>query len=130
MIVRHFDVVGIALLPAEADAPLVIDANAMLASAIARQSFQPIGRWNPQIVQALSDIELYQLAPRKAVQFGGKVAQELALKEPLGVLVAEGLDHEPIITQDAMVGKLRFRPTRQKEMLQSVRRKIPLIGRA
>ena len=130
MIVRHFDVVGVALLPTEADAPLVIDANAMLASAIARQSFQPIGRWNPQIVQALSDIELYQLAPRKAVQFGGKVAQELALKEPLGVLVAEGLDHEPIITQDAMVSKLRFRSTRQKEMLQSVRRKISLIGRA
>jgi len=102
----------------------------MLASAITRQSFQPIGRWNPQIVQALSDIELYQLAPRKAVQIGRKVAQELALKEPLSVLVAEGLDHEPIITQDAMVSKLRFRPTRQKEMIQSLRRKIPLIGRA
>lgn len=103
MIVSHFDVVGVACLPTEADAPLVIDANAMLASAIARQSFQPIGRWNPQIVQALSDIELYQLAPRKAVQFGGKVAQELALKEPLGVLIlgvliVEGLDHNPIIT--------------------------------
>ena len=128
MIARHFDVVGIALLPAEADAPLIIDANAMLVSAISRQSFQPIGRWNPQIVQALSDIELHQLAPRKAVQFGRKVAQELALKEPLGVPVAEGLYHESIITQDAMVGKWRFRPTRQKEMLQFVQREIPLIG--
>jgi len=98
MLVRHFDVVGVVLLPTEADAPLVIDANAMLASAIARQSFQPIGRRNPQIVQALSDIELYQLAPRKAVQFGGKVGQELTLKKPLGVLVVEGLDHYPIIT--------------------------------
>jgi len=130
MIVRHLDIVGVAFLPTEADAPLVIDANTMLAKAIARQSFQPIGRWNPQIIQALSDIELYQLAPRKAVQFGGKVAQELALKQPLGVLVTEGLDHEPIITQDAMVGKPRSRPTRQKEMLQPERRKILLIRRA
>ena len=36
------------------------------------------------------------------------MAQELTLKEPLGILVVEGLDHEPIITQDAMVDKLRL----------------------
>jgi hypothetical protein len=78
----------------------------VLTGTIARQSFQPIGRRNPQIIQAFSSIELDQLAPREAVQVGGKVAQELALKESLGVLVAEGLDHAPIITQDAMVGKL------------------------
>ena len=102
----------------------------MLAKAMTRQSFQPIGRWNPQIIQALNGIELYQLTPRKAVQFGGEVAQGLALKKPLGVPVAGGLDHEPIVTQDAMVGKPRFRPTRQKEMLQPVRCKISLIGRA
>ena len=130
MIVRHFDIMGVAFLPAEADAPLVIDVNAMLAKAIAGQSSQPISGRNPQIIQALSDIELYQLAPRQAVQFEGKVAQELALKEPRGVLVAKGPDHEAIITQDAMVGKPRFRPTRQKEMLQPVRRKILLIGSA
>lgn len=41
--------------------------------------------------------------------FRRKVAQELALKEPLGVLVVEGLDHDPIITQDAMVDKFRLR---------------------
>ena len=80
----------------------------MLTDTIARQLFQPIGGRNPQIVQALSGIELDQLAPREAVQIGGKVTQELALKEPLGVLIVEGLDHGLIITQDAMVGKLRF----------------------
>ena len=37
------------------------------------------------------------------------MAQELALKEPLSILVVEGLDHDPIITQDAMVDKLRLR---------------------
>jgi hypothetical protein len=33
------------------------------------------------------------------------MTQELALKQPLGVFVMEGLDHSPIITQDVMVDK-------------------------
>jgi hypothetical protein len=108
VIVRHFNIVGVAILPAEADAPLIVDTNAVLTDAIARQSFQPIGGRNPQIVQALSSVELDQFAPRDTVQVGRKVAQELALKEPLSVLIIEGLDHGLIIAQDAMVGKLRF----------------------
>ena len=63
MVIRHLDVVGIAILPAKAYAPLVIDANAVLSSPIPRQAFQPITRWNAQVVQAFSSINLHQLAP-------------------------------------------------------------------
>ena len=67
MIVRHFDLVGITFLPPEANSPLVVDADAMLSSTIARKAFQPISWRDPQIVQPFSDIKLDQLAPGQAV---------------------------------------------------------------
>jgi hypothetical protein len=63
MIVRDFDFVGVALVPTETDAPLIVDADAVLSSTIAGKSFQPIRRWYAQIVQPFSDIELNQFAP-------------------------------------------------------------------
>ncbi len=44
MIVNNFNIVGIAITPDKAQAPLVVNPYAMLASPIARQRFQPIAR--------------------------------------------------------------------------------------
>lgn len=109
MIVRYLDIVCISFKPAEADTPLVVDADAMLTSAIANEAFQPICRRDAQIVQAFRDIELNQLTPSQAMQFRRETTYELALKDPLSVLVTEGSDHERIITQDVMVDKLQRR---------------------
>ena len=67
MIVRYFDIVGVTLLPPEADAPLVVDADAMLASTVTREPFQPVSRRDTQIVQPFGDIKLNQLAPGQAM---------------------------------------------------------------
>jgi len=42
MIVNNFNLVSIVFLPAEADAPLVIDSDRMLADAVAFESLQPV----------------------------------------------------------------------------------------
>jgi hypothetical protein len=44
MIVDYLDIIHTVSLPAEADAPLVVDSNAVLAFAIATECFQLIAR--------------------------------------------------------------------------------------
>jgi hypothetical protein len=94
MVVRHFDIMSIAFIPAETDAPLVVDTDAVLAAAIARKRLQPICWRDAEIIQTFSDIKLNQLAPRDPVQLRRKMAQELALKQPLSASVPKRLNHE------------------------------------
>jgi len=49
VIVDDFDVMRIAIAPAEADAPLAVDADAVLSFAIALQRFQPVARRRLQV---------------------------------------------------------------------------------
>jgi hypothetical protein len=51
VVIGDFDVVGIAIFPAEADAPLLVDSDTELAEPVAFESFQPIGGRNFQILQ-------------------------------------------------------------------------------
>ncbi len=46
MIIDDFNIVGMTCLPSEADAPLLIDPDAILSSSIAGQLFQTVARWN------------------------------------------------------------------------------------
>jgi hypothetical protein len=51
MVVYDLNVVRIALAPAKANSPLIVDPDAVLAFPIAPQGFQPIP-WQPQIPEA------------------------------------------------------------------------------
>jgi len=51
VVVRDFNVVRVAVVPAEADAPLVIDPDAPLARAVAFQRLKPVAGWNTEILQ-------------------------------------------------------------------------------
>lgn len=53
MVIYNLDIVGIAISPNEADAPLFINANAMLTNAISGQLLEAICRWNAQIMERL-----------------------------------------------------------------------------
>jgi hypothetical protein len=48
--------------PAEADAPLVVDADAHLAGTMPLKDLQPISGWISQILQGRRGIQLAQLA--------------------------------------------------------------------
>lgn len=57
MVVHDFHIIRIAILPAKANTPLLIDAYAVLAPPIAVQLFQPIGRGYAQRTQVGCGIE-------------------------------------------------------------------------
>ena len=61
MVVRDFHVVCIAVTPSEANAPLVIDADAVLALSVPRQLFEPIAGRHTQILHAARVVEHAQL---------------------------------------------------------------------
>jgi hypothetical protein len=50
-------------LPFEADAILIIDPNAILASPVTSQALKPIARWHGQISQPTHPINLIELPP-------------------------------------------------------------------
>ena len=62
MIVHDFHIVGIAVAPNKADAPLVVNADAVLSFSIAFQRFQVIAWWRLQIAKFGGDIQLPQLS--------------------------------------------------------------------
>lgn len=58
MVINNFNGVCIAIFPGEADAPLVINTNAMLPGPVALQGFQAIGRRHLHIIQGFGAMEL------------------------------------------------------------------------
>jgi hypothetical protein len=51
VIIDDLDIEGAAGIPSEADPPLVIDANAVLATPISLQGLEPVARRHRQILQ-------------------------------------------------------------------------------
>ncbi len=51
MVVDDFDILSASVLPNKAHPPLVIDADAVLARAVAPQKFEPIAGWDFQVLQ-------------------------------------------------------------------------------
>lgn len=58
MIVDDLDVVSVAIFPNEANAPLIINANAMLTLAVASQRFQAVARGSQQVPQRSCAMEV------------------------------------------------------------------------
>jgi hypothetical protein len=51
MIIDDLDVSGLSIVPAENQAPLIVDPNRMKPFHSAFESFQPVSGWHPQIFQ-------------------------------------------------------------------------------
>ena len=67
MIVDDLDIVGITVSPEEADAPLVVDPNAVGSGAIALQGFQLVARRDPKVLQLSGAVQVQQLPPSSAL---------------------------------------------------------------
>jgi len=52
--------------PPEADTPLIVDSDTVLARAITTQTLEPVARRNPEVLQTARSINLTQLAQRNA----------------------------------------------------------------
>jgi hypothetical protein len=94
VVVHHFDLLRVAVLPHEADPILVVDTDAALPSSVSNESLEVIARERAQIVQPVRRVQLHQLAlsnPGEAPKAPGR----LTLEERLGVSIPEGPDHLP-----------------------------------
>jgi hypothetical protein len=64
VIVHDLGIPRRSLAPLKAYPPLIVDANAVLSTPVAMQSFEPITRRHPQIIEAAEHIRAMQRAPR------------------------------------------------------------------
>lgn len=93
MIVRDLDVIRIPAPPVEANPPLIIDPDAVVPSAVSRESFQSVPRRNTQVLKRPGRVQHceftlgYLLDIRS--QFPGLLSQE----DLLSLLVPEAPDH-------------------------------------
>jgi hypothetical protein len=95
MVVSDFDVFGITFAPYEADAPLVVDSNRVLPSAIVFKSFEPEA-WPFELGQRRCSVQETELAQRDALE-GLESPDALLAEQPFRVLVPEAPDHRAII---------------------------------
>jgi hypothetical protein len=92
MVVHNFDVKGIWFHPTKADAPLIVDSDAVLPHTVAGERLQSIPRNGPQIENHGGSLDLIKLSFRRLGDVM-KPPAELAFEDLLGFLVAEGPDH-------------------------------------
>ena len=70
MVVDDFDVVGVPAGPTETDTPLVIDADAVLSSAIASQLFEAVRGWNAKVDETGRGVEHEELPESGWLEIG------------------------------------------------------------
>jgi hypothetical protein len=68
MIVGDLDVVSVGIFPNEANAPLIVNANAMLTLAVASQRLQAVARGSQQVPQRSRTMEIQQLSSRDSLK--------------------------------------------------------------
>ena len=96
MIVDDLDVMRVLTIPTKANAPLVIDSDAMLSLAIPRKGLQPVSWEDPQVAQFPDLIELNELSVRDAFDVH-ESGDACALREPCGIFALERPDHQSIV---------------------------------
>lgn len=87
------DKVGIPAVPAEADAPLVVDADAVLAGAVSGELFEAVAGWDAEVGERFGGVEDEQLPEDATLEVGGPAPDGAPFEELLGVVVPEALDH-------------------------------------
>jgi hypothetical protein len=93
VVVNDLDPLGTSVGPREAEPPLVIDSDAVLAGSVSFQGFEPVPGREPEILQNHRSSQLAQLAQRDTMNPRIECVHAFAAPQSLGVLVAERLDH-------------------------------------
>ena len=94
MIVSDFDVMGIRPDPSEADSPLVIDTDAVLALPVTAQCLQSV-RWrNPEVSEGLSIIQHSELPACDFLDLWREALRPFPLPDHFSVFRPEALNHD------------------------------------
>jgi hypothetical protein len=95
MIVNYFNLVRIVFLPAEADAPLVVDPNAPLATTAAFERLQSVAGKCGQVSQPLGIVQHTQFAQCYSLHGVIQPPRESAMPEALGFFAGKACNHWP-----------------------------------
>ena len=92
MVIHDLHLMSIAIAPNEANAILVVDSNAVLASPVAAQGFESVAREGPQVFQPMCGMKLPQF-PLRHPGDAPESPRGLAEKEGLRVPIPKRPDH-------------------------------------
>ena len=99
MIVDDLDVVRVGSEPAEADAPLIVDSDAVQASPVPGEFLKAIRGRDAEVEEAGRGVEHDEFAKRNSLKVRRHSANPLPFEKALGVGVAKAADHRRIITR-------------------------------
>jgi hypothetical protein len=120
MIVHDFDIVR-TFAPSKADAPLIIDLDAVLTRTIAAQRFQSIAGRHPQIIKPRHGIEQLQLPSRRALD-RSEAPHCLVAEKTLGVPVGKAPDHTITLHRSRVFCQTEYAHRHPSVSLNSMRR--------
>jgi len=93
VIVDDLDVMRVGSEPAEADAPLIVDSDAVLASPVPGEFLKAVRRRDAKVEEAGCGIKHDEFAKGNSLKVKRHSANPLPFEETLGVSIAETADH-------------------------------------
>ena len=93
MVIHDFNLLRVATAPDEANPPLIIDADAVLAGTVAFEGFQPVAWRRKQITQCPRPVQVFELAPGGVLNVRRQLAGAFAPKDALRFAAREGGYH-------------------------------------
>jgi len=93
MIVRNLYVVRVSFPPPEADTPLVVDPDAVLAGPVAAEFLQPIPGGNSEVVELFARVNLDELSPGRPLYLNRPSPYHATRKDAPRFFVGECFDH-------------------------------------
>ena len=94
VVINDLDVIGIPAPPDEADAPLIVDSDGILARTITTQFLKPVSRRNAQVLDPVRRVDHGQLAQGRPLQIGGQFPDGPAMEQILSPLIPKAFDHD------------------------------------
>jgi len=98
VVVADLDVIRVSVFPAEANSPLIVDSDAVLARAVSRESFQSIPRWHPKVVQPFNGVQEQQLSVRPSLHVRSELTSTLPLEHLSRLSVPKRPNHRSNVT--------------------------------
>src|SRR5262245_19003431 len=92
VVIDDFDIGRTLLGPHETDAPLIVDADRMLAGAVSRERLEPVRRRCTQVVEVAGVVEHVELSQRLSLD-AAEPLHERAHPKSLGSAIAKRSDH-------------------------------------
>lgn len=105
MVIDDLNVIGIAAFPDEADAPLLVDPDAVLSFAVMMQRLQVVGRRDAQGLKEARGIQHHELDRRCSLNGLRQLAGKAPKEEFLGLFAFERLDHRNIVSNKDIIVK-------------------------